>query len=75
MNRALTTLPTALGTFAALAVALAPAAGAETAPNGYPYCVNGTAGDPDGDGWGWENNRSCVVHGSGADSSGGGSTS
>ncbi|WP_299531351.1 carbohydrate-binding domain-containing protein, partial [uncultured Streptomyces sp.] len=24
------------------------------------YCVSG-ASDPDGDGWGWENNRSCVV--------------
>ncbi|MFE8919700.1 cellulase family glycosylhydrolase [Streptomyces rochei] len=34
-----------------------------TAPNGYPYCVNGSASDPDGDGWGWENSRSCVVPG------------
>ncbi|MFE9702203.1 cellulase family glycosylhydrolase [Streptomyces sp. NPDC005930] len=38
-----------------------------TAPNGYPYCVNGGASDPDGDGWGWENSRSCVVRGSAAD--------
>ncbi|WP_461711687.1 cellulase family glycosylhydrolase [Streptomyces sp. DSM 41013] len=38
-----------------------------TAPNGYPYCVNGGAFDPDGDGWGWENSRSCVVRGSAAD--------
>ncbi|MFI8370005.1 cellulase family glycosylhydrolase [Streptomyces sp. NPDC085466] len=46
-----------------------------TAPNGYPYCANGTASDPDPDpdgwgwgwGWGWENNRSCVVRGSAAD--------
>ncbi|MFD3537161.1 cellulase family glycosylhydrolase [Streptomyces sp. NPDC058661] len=38
-----------------------------TAPNGYPYCVNGSASDPDGDGWGWENSRSCVVRGSAAD--------
>lgn len=30
-----------------------------TAPNGYPYCC--TNSDPDGDGWGWENNASCVV--------------
>ncbi|MFF9504730.1 cellulase family glycosylhydrolase [Streptomyces sp. NPDC014656] len=46
-----------------------------TAPNGYPYCVNGSASDPDGDGWGWENNRSCVVRGSAADTgSGGGNT-
>ncbi|MEU4215632.1 GDSL-type esterase/lipase family protein [Actinoplanes sp. NPDC026623] len=38
-----------------------------TAPNGYPYCVNGSSSDPDGDGWGWENNASCVVRGSKAD--------
>ncbi|MDX2297028.1 MULTISPECIES: cellulase family glycosylhydrolase [Streptomyces] len=38
-----------------------------TAPNGYPYCVNGSSSDPDGDGWGWENQRSCVVRGSAAD--------
>jgi lysophospholipase L1-like esterase len=38
-----------------------------TAPNGYPYCVNGWSSDPDGDGWGWENNASCVVRGSPAD--------
>ncbi|MCM1950056.1 hypothetical protein NC315_32530, partial [Streptomyces sp. G2] len=25
------------------------------------------ASDPDGDGWGWEDNRSCVVRGSAAD--------
>ncbi|WKB55841.1 cellulase family glycosylhydrolase [Eleftheria terrae] len=31
------------------------------APNGYPYCCDGSSTDPDGDGWGWENNRSCVV--------------
>ena len=43
------------------------AASAENAPNGYPYCVNGSASDPDGDGWGWENNQSCVVRGSRAD--------
>ncbi|WP_433585444.1 cellulase family glycosylhydrolase [Microbacterium hydrocarbonoxydans] len=34
--------------------------GAGTAPNGYPYCAS-AASDPDGDGWGWENNASCVV--------------
>ncbi|MFC9730011.1 cellulase family glycosylhydrolase [Streptomyces roseolus] len=45
-----------------------------TAPNGYPYCVNGGASDPDGDGWGWENNRSCVVRGSAADTGSGGGT-
>ncbi len=38
-----------------------------TAPNGYPYCVNGGSSDPDGDGWGWENSRSCVVPGGPAD--------
>src|SRR6188768_580824 len=26
----------------------------------YPYCVS-AASDPDGDGWGWENNQSCIV--------------
>ncbi|MFE5210562.1 cellulase family glycosylhydrolase [Streptomyces sp. NPDC056600] len=41
--------------------------GGGTAPNGYPYCVNGSATDPDGDGWGWENSRSCVVRGGPAD--------
>jgi mannan endo-1,4-beta-mannosidase len=41
--------------------------GGGTAPNGYPYCVGGWSSDPDGDGWGWENNRSCVVRGSSAD--------
>ncbi|ACE84673.1 cellulase family glycosylhydrolase [Cellvibrio japonicus] len=30
-----------------------------TAPNGYPYCCN--ASSATGNGWGWENNRSCVV--------------
>ncbi|MGW0552214.1 glycoside hydrolase family 5 protein [Streptomyces altiplanensis] len=42
-------------------------AGGGTAPNGYPYCVNGSSSDSDGDGWGWESNRSCVVRGSSAD--------
>ena len=41
--------------------------GGGTAPNGYPYCVNGAASDPDGDGWGWENSASCVVRGGPAD--------
>lgn len=41
--------------------------GGGTAPNGFPYCANGSASDPDGDGWGWENNASCVVRGSAAD--------
>ncbi|HEY7774345.1 MAG TPA: cellulase family glycosylhydrolase, partial [Marinagarivorans sp.] len=26
-----------------------------------PYCLGGTFSDPDGDGWGWENEASCVV--------------
>ena len=30
-----------------------------TAANGYPYCCN--ASSATGGGWGWENNRSCVV--------------
>ncbi|MFW6725008.1 carbohydrate-binding domain-containing protein [Streptomyces sp. MAR4 CNY-716] len=41
--------------------------GGDTAPNGYPYCQQGSATDPDGDGWGWENSRSCVVRGGPAD--------
>ncbi|MGW4892457.1 cellulase family glycosylhydrolase, partial [Kitasatospora sp. NPDC004240] len=45
-----------------------------TAPNGYPYCANGSATDPDGDGWGWENSRSCVVRGSAADTGSTGGT-
>lgn len=40
---------------------------ADNASNGFPYCANGSASDPDGDGWGWENNASCVVRGSAAD--------
>ncbi|MET9724514.1 cellulase family glycosylhydrolase [Streptomyces zaomyceticus] len=41
-----------------------------TAPNGYPYCADGSSSDPDGDGWGWENQRSCVVRGGAADTGG-----
>ncbi|MEU7298454.1 carbohydrate-binding domain-containing protein, partial [Streptomyces exfoliatus] len=33
-----------------------------------------SASDPDGDGWGWENSRSCVVRGSAADTGTGGGT-
>lgn len=29
--------------------------------DGYPVCVRGSASDPDGDGWGWENEASCKV--------------
>lgn len=36
-----------------------------------PVCQNGSATDPDGDGWGWENNASCMV--TGGDEAGGGS--
>jgi hypothetical protein len=60
------------------ALLVVPQAHAENAPNGYPYCANGSASDPDGDGWGWENNASCVVRGSRADpaaGSGGGTAS
>ncbi|BCD95957.1 GDSL-type esterase/lipase family protein [Marinagarivorans cellulosilyticus] len=32
-----------------------------TAQNGFPYCQQDNATDPDGDGWGWENEASCVV--------------
>ncbi|MEW2261070.1 cellulase family glycosylhydrolase [Streptomyces sp. NPDC047853] len=41
--------------------------GGGTAPNGYPYCLSGGSSDPDGDGWGWESDRSCVVRGGAAD--------
>ena len=44
-----------------------PTAHADDAPNGYPYCTNGSSSDPDGDGWGWENEASCVVRGGSAD--------
>lgn len=27
----------------------------------YPYCAS-AASDPDGDGWGWESNQSCIVN-------------
>ena len=43
-----------------------------TDSSGYPYCCDSSS-DPDGDGWGWENNQSCVVNTSGGGSSGGGS--
>jgi hypothetical protein len=56
----------AVATAFGLALVAGPAQ-AEPAPNGYPYCDNGSASDPDGDGWGWENNQSCVVRGSRAD--------
>ena len=46
--------------------------GCGTASNGYPICCNASS-DPDGDGWGWENNQSCVVQSGGGSSSGGGS--
>jgi hypothetical protein len=42
----------------------------------YPLCCSSSS-DPDGDGWGWENNQSCIVSGSQAanDQCGGGSSS
>jgi hypothetical protein len=63
--------------FTGTSVLSAQPASAEPAPNGYPYCVNGSSTDPDGDGWGWENSASCVVRGGRADTgtgSGGGSS-
>ena len=42
----------------------------------YPTCSSASS-DPDGDGWGWENNQSCIVgssSGSGSSSSSGGSS-
>ncbi|MFI1522361.1 carbohydrate-binding domain-containing protein [Kitasatospora cineracea] len=67
MKRTLSAAATAAGLLAGALFGLAPAAHADTAPNGYPYCANGSASDPDGDGWGWENGASCVVRGSKAD--------
>ncbi|WP_026922245.1 carbohydrate-binding domain-containing protein [Glycomyces arizonensis] len=46
-------------------------AAAEDASNGYPHCANGSASDPDGDGWVWENGQSCVVQGGGGGGGGG----
>ena len=37
-----------------------------TASNGMPFCSN-AGQDADGDGFGWENNSSCVIQGSKAD--------
>jgi len=31
-----------------------------TPASGHPFCES-AASDPDGDGWGWENNNSCIV--------------
>ena len=61
---------------AASSALMALPAQADNAPNGYPYCTNGSSSDPDGDGWGWENSASCVVRGGRADTGtgGGGST-
>lgn len=42
-------------------------ASAENASNGYPYCSKGSVSDPDGDGWGWELQASCVVRSGRAD--------
>lgn len=36
----------------------------------YPICSS-AAVDPDGDGWGWENNQSCIVQGSSSTASNG----
>ncbi|KIQ61562.1 hypothetical protein TR51_19630 [Kitasatospora griseola] len=73
-KRTLSTVAAAIGLLASALFGLAPAAHADTASNGYPYCVNGSASDPDGDGWGWENNASCVVRGSKADPGSSGSS-
>jgi hypothetical protein len=53
--------------YPAVAPLIGSSTGGGTAPNGYPYCVNGSASDPDRDGWGWENSASCVVRGGPAD--------
>lgn len=39
-----------------------------TAIQGFPYCVSPNTVDPDGDGWGWENQKySCIMSGGLAD--------
>jgi|GEM_PF-2640952 len=35
--------------------------GAIAAPTSFPTCTLGTASDPDGDGYGWEYNRTCIA--------------
>ncbi|MFC3656825.1 cellulase family glycosylhydrolase [Xanthomonas hyacinthi] len=47
--------------FAAVTTASTAAALGCGSSNGYPVCCSAVASDPDGDGWGWENQRSCVV--------------
>ena len=37
-----------------------PASAPQPAPSGFPACTS-TASDPDGDGFGWENNATCLV--------------
>lgn len=42
--------------------------GCNQMPDGSnPYCMTGALADPDGDGWGWENEASCIVPDSAAD--------
>jgi mannan endo-1,4-beta-mannosidase len=33
----------------------------DRSPDGYPWCTSNAYIDPNGDGWGWENNQSCKV--------------
>ncbi|WP_392675163.1 carbohydrate-binding domain-containing protein [Streptomyces sp. LN785] len=75
MKRQIIGVTAALAALVGLALNAAPTASADTAPNGYAYCANGSSSDPDGDGWGWENSQSCVVRGSAADTGGGSSSS
>jgi hypothetical protein len=51
-----------------LCVTLSPLA-SQTTNAGTVYCAS-AASDPDGDGWGWENNQSCVVKDGDADNTG-----
>ncbi|MFW6725010.1 carbohydrate-binding domain-containing protein [Streptomyces sp. MAR4 CNY-716] len=67
MKRRLGLVAMAVMTMIGTLILTAPAAHADTAPNGYPYCASGSSSDPDGDGWGWENSQSCVVRGGAAD--------
>jgi len=59
-QRRRTTALAILSTVATAFMLLVPATLGATAANAYPTCAS-SASDPDGDGWGWENNQSCIV--------------
>ena len=67
MKRKLAILFAVCLTMIGLGLAASSPAGAQD----YPTCQNGSASDPDGDGWGWENGQSCIVQGGGGGGGGG----